>query len=210
MHTQLTQRSSALSSVRMKSASKPNRNKAWDSNKQKSTSKQLMPHSATMSSQATYLSATVNGVDIADNLQSSAAGHSEDRFIDEVLPASVAHLSTVHDNTIYIGINRSPCTSTDHVGNGQPSSGKGKGMGVLGCSERLINLVNHGFTHSGVTYPIRLDLSVRGVYGSNSDQEANSVRAMEAMVQTGRITIDTQQLGGSSERFMGTSTAKKL
>lgn len=192
----------------MKSASHSNKNKAWDSNIQKNTLKQLMPHSATMSSQATYLSASVNGVDIADNLQSSAAGHAEDRFIDEVLPASVAHLSAAHDNTIFIGINRSSCTSTDHVGNGQPSSGKG--LGALGCSERLINLVNHGFSHLGVTYPIRLVLSVRGVYGSNSDQEANSVRAMEAMVQTGRITIETQQLGGSSERFMGTSTAKKL
>ena len=208
MHKLLNQKSSFLNSVRMKSNNKPNRNKVWESVKPKKVPIQLMPHSATMSSQATYLSASVNGVDIADNLQSSAAGHAEDRFIDEVLPASVAHLSATHDNTIFIGINRSPCTSTDHVGNGQPSSGKG--LGALGCSERLINLVNHGFTHLGVTYPIRLVLSVRGVYGSNSDQEANSVRAMEAMVQTGRITIETQQLGGSSERFMGTSTAKKL
>lgn len=166
-------------------------------------------HRATLSSMATYLTATLaNGTELCSNLSNSAAGHSEDRFIDEILPAHVADLSSTSDNLIFIGINRSPCTSTDYLGNGSPSCNKVGG--ALGCAERLIHLVTHGFAHGGTTYPIKLILSVRNLYGSTSAQQANSSEAIAAMIATGRILFDTQQLGGPSTRFQGTGAAKLL
>ena len=165
-------------------------------------------HKATESSMATYLTATLaDGPQLCSNLPNSTAGHSEDRFIDEILPANVASLKTT-DNVIMLGINRSPCTSTDHCGNGSPSSGKP--VGAAGCSERLIHLVTHGFVHGGTTYPIILHITYRNLYGSDKQKEANSAQALHAMTATNRISCETQQLGGPSEQFSGTSAAKIL
>ena len=114
---------------------------------------------------------------------------------------------TGQDNVIYIGINRSPCTSTDHLGNGSPSCSKGGGK--LGCAERLIALVKGGFSHAAKTYPIKLVLEVRNIYGTGSNQEANSAKAIEAMVASGRIKCNSQRVA-TSNNFLGTGTAKLL
>lgn len=166
---------------------------------------------ATESSQATYLTATnmTNEQLLAENVVSSGGAHSEDLLIDKVLPwaAENGKLVTGSDNVIFVGINRSPCTSTDHCGNGSPSCDKGAGK--TGCAERLIALVTGGFTHKGTAYSIKLIIQVRNIYGSDSDQQANSARAIEAMAATGRIACD-QQRTATSEKFLGLAAAKKL
>ncbi|WCN13978.1 DUF4157 domain-containing protein [Marinomonas mediterranea] len=176
--------------------------------KNEKTIQAMSDHLATESSMDTYLTATLGDHLLCENLKNSSAGHSEDRFIDEVLPASVGFLNPNADNVIFLGINRSPCTSTDYCQNGQPSSSKGGG--ALGCSERLIHLVNHGFSYGGQVYPIRLVISFRNLYGSNAEKQANSMQALTAMADTGRITLDTQQLGGPSSRFSGTAATKAV
>ncbi|MFN7959754.1 MAG: DUF4157 domain-containing protein [Thermoanaerobaculia bacterium] len=164
---------------------------------------------STESSQSTYLTATLfnslhEGKQLCENLASSAAGHSEDRFIDQTLPASVAYLDSKGNNTILIGINRSPCTSTDRAGDGTTTCNKAGA--ASGCAERLISLVNNDFVHMGTHYPIRLVIAIRNVY----DMSVNSVLANEAMVATGRIAIEFQKIGGSSTKFMGTGVAKEM
>ncbi len=162
---------------------------------------------ATESSQSTYLTAVMaNGTALCEDLASSAAGHSEDRFIDQTLPAAVAAglLDAKADNHIFIGINRSPCSSTDRAGDGTTTCTKGGA--AAGCTERLITLVTTGFTSGMTNYPIRLTISIRNVY----DMSPNSVLANEAMIATGRIDIEFQKIGGSSTRFMGTKTAMEL
>jgi hypothetical protein len=170
---------------------------------------------ATEPSQGTYLTATLltsdgGNVEVCNNLQSSGGRHSEDRFIDEILP-NLADQGTLQGppsvNTFFIGINRSPCTSTDHCGNGQPSSDKPNNG--PGCAERLIALVTNGFKRGSKTYKIKLYISTRGIYGSNDSKKANSIRANEAMQQAG-IDIDLQRMGGTSTKFMGTGAMKKF
>lgn len=173
--------------------------------------KKYMPTKGTNPIELSNLTSTLTSrdplVELCSDLSNSAAGHSEDRFIDEVLPANVAFLSTTTDNVIHIGINRSPCTSTDHCGNGCPSCNKGPG--ASGCAERLIHLVTHGFTHGVLTYPIKLVISVRNLYGDSAEKQANSSMAIDAMNATGRIQCDSIRLAEST-RFMGTKAAGML
>lgn len=166
---------------------------------------------ATESDQATFLTATnmTTEKELCANLVSTKDGHSEDLFIDKVLPQAADNnwLIAGQENLIFIGINRSPCTSTDHMHNGSPSCGKAAGK--LGCAERLIALVAHGFSHGGKTYPIKLQLQVRHVYGSDSMEGANSAKAIEAMIATGKITCDSQRIAESTT-YRGTATAKAV
>jgi len=164
------------------------------------------------SAQSTYLTATLINAqgsrELASNLASTAAGHSEDRLIDAILPAAATagYLEAKADNLLMIGINRSPCSSTDRAGNGQITCNKG---GTPGCAERLIHLAQHGFAHMGTTYPITVVLSFRQIYGDNSAKQANSVLANEAMVKAG-IQIEMQQAAGPTKLFYGTGAMKQL
>jgi hypothetical protein len=167
----------------------------------------------TESSQSTYLTATVvntQGIrELASNLASTAAGHSEDRLIDQTLPAAAAagHLEAKSNNQLWIGINRSPCSSTDRAGNGEVTCGKAGG--APGCAERLIHVAQNGFTHMGTTYPMTIHLAFRQIYGDNSAKQANSVLANEAMTTAG-IAVSTQQIAGPSTKFQATSAMKSL
>ena len=167
----------------------------------------IAENKATESSQSTYLTAMLaNGTQLCENLASSAAGHSEDRFIDEILPAAAddKKLDPHNHNLIFLALNRSPCTSTDWAGDGRTTCNKGAGK--AGCTEKLIDLVNNGFTHGAVTYSIRLKVDFRNVY----DMSPNSLLAIKAMAATGRIECDFLKLGGSSTRFMGTGAARAV
>src|SRR5262249_28982564 len=161
------------------------------------------------SSQSTYLTATLgNGTELVSNLRSTAAGHSEDRLIDEVLPAAAVagHLDAKTDNIVVIGINRSPCSSTDWAHNGAVTCNKAAGVG---CAERLIHLAQHGFTHGGTTYPMKIVLVFRQIYGDSSAKQVNSVLANEAMTKAG-ILVEMQQAAGPTKRFYGTGAMKQL
>jgi ribosomal protein S18 acetylase RimI-like enzyme len=163
---------------------------------------------ATEPGQATFLTAynVTSSVQLCENLASTVGAHSEDRLIDQILPAAAAAGNLVAGvrNEIHIGINRSPCTSTDHLNNGCPSSTK-----AVGCAERLINLVNNGILYMGTLYTFRLVIQARGLYGSNSDERANSSEAIQAMQNTGFIDFGTQRTA-TSTRYMDTTTAKKM
>ncbi len=167
----------------------------------------------TESSQSTYLTATLindQGTrELASNLASTTAGHSEDRLIDQTLPAAAVagYLEAKSDNHLFIGINRSPCSSTDRAGNGAITCGKAGG--TPGCAERLIHVAQNGFTHMGTTYPMRIYLAFRQIYGDNSAKQANSVLANEAMTTAG-IAVSTQQIAGPSSKFQATGAMKSL
>ncbi|MCR6631592.1 MAG: DUF4157 domain-containing protein [Magnetospirillum sp.] len=170
----------------------------------------MLANKAAEPSQATYLTAynETTNQQLCENLQSAVGAHAEDRLIDQVLPAAAlaGQLDPVNRNRLLIGINRSPCTSEDHLGNGQPSSNKGGG--APGCAQRLIDLQLSGRTLHGTHYTFQLVITVRGLYGSNAAERANSASAIEVMDMVG-ITVDQSQLA-TSTRFMDTTTAKNL
>jgi hypothetical protein len=170
--------------------------------------------SATESSQGTYLTATlVQGstlTELVSGLSSGPAGHSEDRLIDEVIPAQVALLTpwNGHEdsrNFILIGINRSPCTSQDW---GFTASCN-KGIGADGCLERLVSLVTDGLSMGGNHYHFKLIVSVRNLYGRGSAQEAASATGMQVASELPFIDFEFQQTSHST-RFSGTGAAKLM
>jgi hypothetical protein len=176
---------------------------------QRAAAAAAVPMKQIESSQSTYLTATLaTGVELASNLASTAAGHSEDRLIDEILPkaAGADLLDAKADNILLIGINRSPCASTVYTPSGEASCNKGGGRG--GCTERLIHLAQHGLTVGGTSYTFKIYLNIREIYGTNGAQRANSIAANEAMAAAG-IEMD-QQRTASSGRFFGTSAAKLI
>lgn len=149
------------------------------------------------SSQSTELDATVlwtDGTQTTYSTHSDGNGHAEDNLITRLnahggVPAM-----------IFISINRSPCTSTDRAGNGAITCNK---VGVPGCTERLIALK--------LAFPAcHINIQFRDLYGKNSNEEANSWLANEAMHNAG-IELGTHQRGGPDARqFRHTGTAKKF
>lgn len=170
----------------------------------------MLANLATKSSQATYLTASLmnaNGTySLCTDLANGAAGHSEDIFINTTLPANAGSFDLASTNHLFIGLNRSPCTSTDYLGNGKPSCNKGGG--AAGCAENLAALAA-GFAHGGNVYTVFLHIQCRGLYGSDSDEEANSSRALEALNNLANVDIDFQRTA-ESQRFLSTKTATKL
>lgn len=110
-------------------------------------------------------------------------------------------------NLCLIGINRSPCTS---AGLGGYVTTSGKTTGLPGCAERLEDLVANGLTIGGVTYRFKLIVSVRNLYGGNSDAEASSSYAMEhyAAQHGDQLQFEFQRTA-TGARFSGTAAATK-
>lgn len=133
--------------------------------------------------------------------------HAEDVAL-RIINDNLTLFSPIARNKLVLNISKSPCTSTARM-NGMAvlpvTSNK-----VVGCTERLIHLVNNGITvlPLGTNYTFSLSIICRGLYcptipgSSQANVLAASQAAVNALKATGHISVTgDERPSASSNRY---------